>query len=86
MALFGQNSDLFDKWTCQIICFNTVSNSTFKKTLVNLVSCNRPLRDRVSQYVSNFLFFNIFKIRQAQLQPKVLKQANVVDSCKNYKR
>ena len=31
---------------------------------------------RVSQYVSNFRFFNIFIIRQAHSLPKTLKQAN----------
>ena len=32
--------------------------------------------NRVSQYVPNFRFFNIFIMRKAHLIPKVLKQAN----------
>ena len=31
---------------------------------------------RVGQYVQNLRFFNVFKIRQAHLLPKVSKQAN----------
>ena len=31
---------------------------------------------RVGQYVQNLRFFNVFKIRQAHLPPKVSKQAN----------
>ena len=34
------------------------------------------LFDRVSQCVSNLLFFNVHIIRQAHLPPKVPKQAN----------
>ena len=30
----------------------------------------------MSQYVSNLLFFNVLKIRQVRIHPKVTKQAN----------
>ena len=40
------------------------------------------LYSRVSQYVSNLLFFNVFMIRLAHIHPKVTKHAIFWDSCK----
>ena len=38
---------------------------------------------RVSQYVPNFHFFNVFILKQAHLHPKVTKQANFRGSLQN---
>ena len=41
------------------------------------------LYSRVSQYVPNFRFFNVFILKQAHLHPKVTKQANFRGSLQN---